>query len=56
MWSDAYRVPALAKTMLCTHFAKGRCERGEPRSYAHSVEELRDVPSNFRYTRSLQHQ
>ena len=53
-WSgDAYRVPALAKTMLCVWYAKGFCPRGSDCSYAHGEEELQEVPPHFRYTKSL---
>ena len=34
------------KTILCTHFEKGTCTRGDKCHFAHGVEELRKIPEN----------
>ena len=52
-WTDAYRVPRLRKTMLCSYFMAGRCRRGGRCSYAHGEEELVAVPKEFLHTKSL---
>ena len=51
--SDAWRVPGLAKTTLCSFDQDGYCRRGEACTFAHGKDELRDVPPHFRYTRPL---
>ena len=35
--SDAWRVPQLQKTMLCSYFLKGSCRRGADCTYAHGA-------------------
>ena len=52
--SDAWRVPGLAKTMLCKFWQDGYCRRGEACTFTHGEQDLQPVPSHFRYTRSLQ--
>lgn len=38
--------PRNYKTVLCTHFEKGACTRGDKCHFAHGAEELRKIPEN----------